>query len=101
MIETLAHWYSSENTHQELSNEYQHDRVKMFFKNLGILMLCGKLVAALEGLIFLPQKAVIPVHSCSNPALAQRKCVSSSDSVVNRSDVVCLPWFSSFDYMLC
>ena len=27
MIETLACWYSSESTQQELSNEYQHDRV--------------------------------------------------------------------------
>ena len=27
MMETLAHGYSSESTQQELSNEYQHDRV--------------------------------------------------------------------------
>ena len=27
MIVTLAHWYSSESTQLELSNEYQHDRV--------------------------------------------------------------------------
>ena len=27
MTETLAHRYSSENTHQELSNEYQHNMV--------------------------------------------------------------------------
>ena len=27
MTETLANGYSSESTHQELSNEYQHDRV--------------------------------------------------------------------------
>ena len=27
MTETLAHEYSSESTHQELSNKYQHDRV--------------------------------------------------------------------------
>ena len=27
MIETLAHGYSSESTQQELSNEYQYDRV--------------------------------------------------------------------------
>ena len=27
MTETLVHGYSSESTHRELSNEYQHDRV--------------------------------------------------------------------------
>ena len=27
MTETLAHGYSSESTRQELSNQYQHDRV--------------------------------------------------------------------------
>ena len=29
MTETLAHGYSSESTQQELSNEYQHDRVNL------------------------------------------------------------------------
>ena len=33
MTETLAHGYSFESTQQELSNEYQHDRVSMVFKN--------------------------------------------------------------------
>ena len=32
MTETLAHGYSSESTQPELSNEYQHDRVKMVFQ---------------------------------------------------------------------
>ena len=36
MTETLANGYSFENTQQELSNEYQHDRVSMVFKNLCI-----------------------------------------------------------------
>ena len=31
MTETLANGYSSESTRRELSNEYQHDRVKMIF----------------------------------------------------------------------
>ena len=31
MIETLTHGYSSESTQQELSNEYQHDRVLNVF----------------------------------------------------------------------
>ena len=33
MTETLANGYSSESTQRELSNEYLHDRVKMFFQN--------------------------------------------------------------------
>ena len=34
MTETLTRGYSSESAQGELSNEYQHDRVKMVFKNL-------------------------------------------------------------------
>ena len=34
MTETLAYGYSSESTQVELSNEYQHDMVKMVFKSL-------------------------------------------------------------------
>ena len=51
MTETLAHGYSSEKTQRELSNEYQHDdTVKMFFKNLRVLVLLTKVASALEGL---------------------------------------------------
>ena len=50
MTETLANGYSSVSTQQELSNEYQHDRVKMIFKNLCILVLWTKVASALEGL---------------------------------------------------
>ena len=50
MIETLAHGYLSENAQRELSNEYQHDRVKMVFKNLSVLVLWAKVASALEGL---------------------------------------------------
>ena len=32
MTETLAHGYLSDSTQRELSNEYQHDRVSMFFQ---------------------------------------------------------------------
>ena len=39
MTETLTNGYSSESTHQELSNEYQHDRVSMIFKKICILIL--------------------------------------------------------------
>ena len=52
MTETLAHGYSSKSTQGELlSNEYQHDRVLMVFKNLCILVLWTKVASALVGLI--------------------------------------------------
>ena len=51
MTETLAYGYSSESTQQELSNEYQHDRVLMVFKNICILVLRMKVALALEGLM--------------------------------------------------
>ena len=50
MIETLANGYSSESTQRQLSNEYQHERVLMVFKNLCILVLWTKEASALEGL---------------------------------------------------
>ena len=50
MTETLANGYSSESTHQELSNEYQHDRILMIFKIICILMLWTKVASALEEL---------------------------------------------------
>ena len=49
--ETLEYGYSSESTQRDLSNEYQQNRVKMFFKILCILVLWAKVVLALEGLI--------------------------------------------------
>ena len=51
MIETLANGYSYESTQRELSNEYQHDRVSMIFKNLPILVIWMKAASALKGLI--------------------------------------------------
>ena len=50
MTETLAHRYSSESTQRELSNEYQHDRVYMFLKDLCVIVLWTKVASALEGL---------------------------------------------------
>ena len=41
---------SSESTQRELSNEYQNDRIYMFFKNPCILVLWTKVASALEGL---------------------------------------------------
>ena len=48
MTETLKHRYSTESTRRELSNEYQHDRVEMVFKNLSVLVLWGKVASALR-----------------------------------------------------
>ena len=50
MNETLAHGYPSKNNRRELSNAYQHDRVKMVFKNLCVRVLWTKVASALEGL---------------------------------------------------
>ena len=50
MTETLAHGYSPESTQLELSNEYQHGRVWMFFKNLYVHVLLTKVASALDGL---------------------------------------------------
>ena len=50
MTETLAHWYSSESTPWELSNEYQDDRVWMVFNDLCVLVILTKVASALEGL---------------------------------------------------
>ena len=52
MTETLANGYSSESTRRELSNEYQHNRIKMVFKNICLLVLWTKISSALEGLTF-------------------------------------------------
>ena len=43
--------YSPESTQRELSSEYQHDRVKMFFNNLCVLVLWTKVALALKGLM--------------------------------------------------
>ena len=48
MTETLVNRYLSESTQREVSNKYQHDRVKMgFFKNLCVLVLWTKVALAL------------------------------------------------------
>ena len=49
MTGTLANGYSSESTWRELSNEYQHDRVWMDFKNICVLVLWTNVASALEG----------------------------------------------------
>ena len=50
MTETLANGYSYESTQWELSYEYQHERVKMFFENLCVFVHWTKVALALEGL---------------------------------------------------
>ena len=50
MTETLANWYSSDRAQQELSNEYQQDRVWIDFKHLSDFISCVKIAAELKGL---------------------------------------------------
>ena len=84
MIETQANGYSSESAQGELSNEYQHYKVPMIFKDLCILVLWTKVASALEGLKQSPiiqnepptQKSTgnpIPIPVCS----AQNCCLTS------------------------
>ena len=51
MTETLANGYASESTQRELSNEYQHDRVSMVFKDFSVLVFWTNVASALEGLM--------------------------------------------------
>ena len=48
MTETLAHWYSSESTRQELSNEYQHYRFSIVFKIPCVIVFWMKVASAFE-----------------------------------------------------
>ena len=48
--ETLSYGYLFESAQQGLSNEYEHDRVSVFFKNLCVFVLRMKVASALEGL---------------------------------------------------
>ena len=68
ITETLANGYLSESTQRGLTNEYQHDRVKMVFKILCILVLQEKVASALEGLTFLhnenPLMGLAAVNTC-------------------------------------
>ena len=50
MTETLAHGYSSVSAQRDLSYEYQHDRVKMVFENICVLMLLTNEDSVFEGL---------------------------------------------------
>ena len=52
ITETLAYGYSYESTQWELSNEYQHDRVWLVFRNISVIVLWTKVASASEGLIW-------------------------------------------------
>ena len=78
MTEILAHGYSSESTQRELSNEYQHDRVQMVFKNLCVPVLWMEVALALEGL-----KASLRCQLRSNIiSLFSNACVKCRKGVV-------------------
>ena len=74
ITETLAYGYSSESTQRELSNEYQHDRVLMVFKNLCIIVIWTKVASALEGLKQECDYQSIPVDVFDNHCQDQ-KCI--------------------------
>ena len=63
MTETLAHGQSSEVTLRKLSIEYQHDRDKMVFNNLCVLVLWTKVFSAMEWLLS-PKRAGICLEAC-------------------------------------
>ena len=52
MTETLANGYSSESTQRELSNEHQHDSVKMTFIPFLLFGALDESNLSIEGLIF-------------------------------------------------
>ena len=51
MTETIANGYSSESTQRDLSNEYQHERVKKIFIIFCFFVHWPKVTSAAEGLI--------------------------------------------------
>ena len=66
MTKTRANGYSSESTQCELSNEYQHDRVYMVFKNLCILVFWTNVSSALKGLNVAENVTIIKISSSLN-----------------------------------
>ena len=66
MTETLANGYSYESTQRELSNEYQHDRVWMVFKDICVLVLEMKVASALEGLKLLHSWLILSLYLCNS-----------------------------------
>ena len=87
MPETLANGYSYESTRRELSNEYQHDRVSMVFKNICALVLWMKEASALEGLTFsfllLPSK--LPIYAI---ILLEKMAKFSGNSQINVKELL-------------
>ena len=53
LTESQSHGYVSESALWELSNEHQHDRVQMVFKNRCVFVLWTKVASALEGLRYI------------------------------------------------
>ena len=60
-----AHGYSSESNQQELSNEYQHDKVWMVFKDFCILMRWTRVASALDSLnlLLMPVRMLVVMFS--------------------------------------
>ena len=80
MTQTLPHGYSSERTERELSDEYQHDRLKMDFKNTCVLVLCMKLALALGGLSLPVICPLYQLSKASNKMFILMDLLKSSNS---------------------
>ena len=66
MTDILAHWFSSDSTQWELSNEYKHDRVWMVLKIFHVLVLRTKVAPALEGLRIPPESVTWTTNTSEN-----------------------------------
>ena len=62
MTEILAHGYSSQSTQQELSDEYEYDRVKMIFKILCFFVHWTKVTPAAKDTCSTDQLGNISKH---------------------------------------
>ena len=60
-------------TRRELSNEYQHDRVWMIFKNICVLVLRLKVASALEGL------KVLCIETTASMGMLQKFEIAASE----------------------
>ena len=59
MTKILAYGYLSESAQQELSNEYQHERVLDVFQISFLIVLWAKVGSAFEGLILVITSTIV------------------------------------------
>ena len=94
MIETLANGYSSDSAQQELSHEYQHDRVKMILIIFCFFVHWTKVTSASEGLITLLNHVYqmifpcVPEKDCCCEAERCNRISSGSDNFIHCQKLV-------------